>query len=138
MRTLFLDTSYVIALEAADDQHHETTSVHWQHLANSIPSLVTTSYIFDEILTFFNSRNRHAKAIEIGNRLLSSPSVQFIHIDPPLFQEAWRYFMQHPDKSYSFTDCVSFIVMKRLGIKTALTLDKHFLQAEFDKEPKET
>ncbi len=94
MRPLFLDTSYVIALEAEDDQHHETTLTHWQNLTNTIPSLVMTSYIFDEILTFFNSRNRHAKAIEIGNRLLSSPSVQFIHIDPPLFQEAWRYFIR--------------------------------------------
>ena len=29
MRRLFLDTGYLIALEAADDQHHQIASSHW-------------------------------------------------------------------------------------------------------------
>ena len=33
--------------------------------------LVTTSYVIDETVTFFNSRNLHAKAVEIGERLLA-------------------------------------------------------------------
>jgi predicted nucleic acid-binding protein len=71
MKRLFLDTSYLIALEAADDQHHERASVHWQDLSISLPLLITTSYIFDEVVTFFNSRNRHTKAVEIGSLLLA-------------------------------------------------------------------
>lgn len=83
----------------------------------------------------FNSRNRHAKAVEIGKVLLESPSVKLIHIDEPLFHGAWRYFIQHSDKSYSLTDCASFIVMKKLRIRTALTFDQHFLQAGFERKP---
>ncbi len=30
MRRVFLDTGYVIALEALDDQHHEEARAHWQ------------------------------------------------------------------------------------------------------------
>ena len=135
MTTVFLDTSYIIALETADDLNHDLTLKHWQSFIQELPRLVTTSYVFDEIVTFFNSRNRHAKAVEVGNRLLSSPSVQFIHVDELLFFEAWRLFQQYDDKSYSLTDCVSFVIMAQLEIRTALSFDKHFVQAGFQKLP---
>ena len=123
MRKLFPDTGYLITLEAADDQHHNEALTHWQVLSRSLPPVVTTSYVFDEVVTFFNSRNRHAKADEMGKLLLESPSITLVHIDEVLFREAWRYFVQHGDKSYSLTDCASFLVMKRLGIQTALTFE---------------
>lgn len=135
MKRLFLDTSYLVALEAADDQHHENASVHWQKLSRSLPLLITTSYVFDEVVTFFNSRNRHTKAVEIGGLLLESPSVELVHVDEALFREAWRYFTRHSDKSYSLTDCVSFVLMKRLRVRAALTFDKHFTRAGFERKP---
>ncbi|MBI5593541.1 MAG: PIN domain-containing protein [Deltaproteobacteria bacterium] len=136
-RRLFLDTGFLIALEAVDDQYHPIALAHWENLIQLLPRMVTTSYVFDEIVTFFNSRSRHTKAVDIGNLLLASPSIQFIHIDETLFHEAWQYFVQHSDKSYSLTDCASFI-MKRLRIRTALTFDNHFVQAGFAKEPEIT
>jgi len=66
---------------------------------------------------------------------LLSPSVQFIHIDEPLFRQGWAYFQQHQDKDYSLTDCISFIVMKQHGAETAFTFDGHFVQAGFKKQP---
>ena len=135
MTSVFLDTGYVIALEAADDQHHDAAVQHWRGFTTQLPPLATTSYVFDEVVTFFNSRNQHAKASEIGNRLLRSPTVQLVHVDEALFYDAWQYFTQHSDKSYSLTDCVSFMVMERLGIRTALVFDQHFVQAGFEKLP---
>lgn len=135
MKNLFLDTGYIIALEAADDQYHEIASKHWRSLTRSLPILISTTYIFDEIVTFFNNRDQHAKAVEVGNRLINSPSVTLIHVDETLFDEAWQYFKQHDDKSYSLTDCVSFVVMKQFGMQTALTFDRHFVQAGFEKKP---
>jgi len=38
---------------------------------------------------------------------------------------------RHRDKDYSFTDCTSFVVMKELRLKDALTTDRHFRQAGF-------
>jgi predicted nucleic acid-binding protein len=66
---------------------------------------------------------------------MNSPSVRLIHVDEALFDEAWQYFTRHEDKSYSFTDCLSFAVMKQFEIQTALTFDRHFVQAGFQKIP---
>jgi uncharacterized protein len=97
---------------------------------------VITSYIFDEVVTYFNSRNHHTKAVQIGNYLLLSPSVQFVHVDEVLFYRGWEYFQQHQDKRYSLTDSISFVVMQQHDIQIAYTFDQHFIQAGFQKEPK--
>lgn len=132
MNPVLLDTSYLIALEALDDQYHKTAVAHWNGLLQNLPLLVTTSYVLDEVATFFNSRNLHSKAVETGDSILSSPSIRFIHVDESLFYDGWAYFKKHDDKSYSLTDCISFIVMNRLGIVSALTFDEHFKQAGYD------
>jgi len=135
MRSVFLDTGYVVALELASDQNHRAALKHWRSVAKSLPLLVTTSYIFDEIVTFFNSRGHHAKAVEIGNRLLNSSSIRLVHVEEDLFQEGWSYFQSHKDKEYSLTDCISFLVMEEFRIDTAFAFDKHFVQAGFKKLP---
>lgn len=81
--------------------------------------------------TFFNSRARHAKAVEVGERLLASPSVRLVHVDEDLFGAAWTYFRRRDDKRFSLTDCVSFVLMERLGVESALAFDTHFVQAGF-------
>lgn len=49
MKQAFLDTGYVLALELANDQNHRPVMEHWRRLTGGLPSLVTTSYVFDEI-----------------------------------------------------------------------------------------
>jgi len=104
MSRAFLDTSYLLALEFARDQNHAAAEQHWQRIIQSSPSLVTTSYVFDEVVTFLNTRGHHEKAIQVGNSLPTSGSVELIHVDHGLFYEGWRYFQRHQDKDYSLTD----------------------------------
>ena len=131
----FLDTSYILSLEIKNDSAHQQVLQSWANLATSNAFLVTTTYIFDEVVTFFNSRNLHYKAVEVGNRLLESRDIELIEIDRTLFNQGWQYFQKHKDKSYSLTDCLSFIVMQEREIVTALTLDNHFRQAGFQTLP---
>ena len=135
MSRVFLDTSYLLALELAKDQNHPAAKQHWQTIIQSPSSFVTTSYVFDEVVTYFNSRGHHAKAVQVGSNLLASTSVELVHVDEALFHEGWRYFQQHQDKDYSLTDCISFIVMKRLGASTAFTFDEDFVRAGFSRQP---
>ncbi len=137
MSTVFVDTSYLLALELADDQNHRAATAYWQQLVKQkpLPELITTSYVFDEVVTFFNSRHHHDKAVRIGNSLLQSRSVQLIHVDQALFYAAWDYLKKHQDKTYSLTDCISFVCMQQRKIETALSFDAHFRQAGFKVEP---
>lgn len=135
MKTVFLDTGYVIALEAADDQHHEDAADHWREVGPRLTSIVTTTYVFDEVVTFFNGRDRHAKAVEIGRRLRQSRRVEVVTETELLFQAAWGRFQDRPDKRYSFTDCLSFSLMSRRGIERALAFDHHFEQAGYERIP---
>jgi predicted nucleic acid-binding protein len=132
VKPLFLDTAFLIALEAKDDQHHLAAQAYWRRHR---PQLVTTVFILTETVTFFNRRHHHAKAVEIGEYLLASPSVDLYHIDDDLFQEGWRLFQRYDDKRFSLTDCLSFAVMQRLKLTTALTFDHHFAQAGFTCKP---
>jgi len=104
MSAVFLDTGYVLALELSNDQNHRVAVKHWRSLRKRLPPLVTTSYVFDEVVTYFNSRGHHAKAVEVGNRLLTSQSVKFVQVDEKLFKEGWEYFQLYKDKDYSLTD----------------------------------
>lgn len=87
-----------------------------------------------EKVTFLN-RHHHAKAVEIGEYLLTSPSVEIHDLDDEVFQDGWALFQQYDDKRFSLTDCLSFAVMRRLKLTTALTFDRHFTQAGFTCKP---
>ena len=135
MKTYFADTSYWLALELSNDQNHQTALTHWRSLVKTSFQIVTTSYIFDETVTYLNSRDHHKKAVEVGENILLSPTIELVHIDEILFFEGWTMFQKHQDKRYSLTDCISFVVMKQRKLEIALTFDKHFAQAGFKIEP---
>jgi uncharacterized protein len=135
MSVTFLDTGYILALELKTDQHHAAAQQHWQGVRSAVPRIVTTTYVFDEVVTYFNSRGHHAKAVQVGHNLLRSPSVEMVHVDMALFHEGWVYFQRYHDKQFSLTDCISFVVMHQRGITTAFAFDNHFRQAGFATQP---
>jgi hypothetical protein len=54
-----------------------------------------------------------------------------IPAEPQLYEEGIALYRARPDKDWSLTDCISFVVMKARGITEALTGDHHFEQAGF-------
>ena len=135
MSSTFLDTGYILALELKQDQHHAAAQHHWQQVRTALPPLVTTTYVFDEVVTYLNSRGYHTKAVQVGTNLLRSPSVEIIHVDAALFLEGWTYFQRYHDKQFSLTDCISFVVMHQRRMSTAYAFDNHFTQAGFLRQP---
>lgn len=95
MESLFLDTSFILGLEDADDQNHEQAISYWKGFTNRPRKLVTTTYVFDETVTFLKRRMGYKKAVEVGNRLLESPTVEMIHVSPEDFESSWKLFLKY-------------------------------------------
>lgn len=132
----FLDTSFLLAVVIANDQFHALAEQHWsRYLRKHSAKLVSTTFVLNEVATYLNSRGMHQKAVEVGRKLLESNTIRLINIDDALLETGWRFFEKHHDKTYSLTDCISFVVMSQLGIRTAFTFDHHFRQAGFEIEP---
>ena len=47
------------------------------------------------------------------------------------FSAARKFMLKHLDQDFSFTDCVSFVVMKELHLHDARATDHHFRIAGF-------
>lgn len=93
--------------------------------------LVASTYVFDEVVTLVQARLGSEAAVQAGN-LLRDPSI--VRLEPVMAEDeeaAWRLFQDRPDKTYSFTDCTSFVLMARMGIEAAATTDSDFEREGF-------
>jgi uncharacterized protein len=50
-------------------------------------------------------------------------------------QGAWQLFCKRRDKEYSYTDCTSFVLMRRLKLSAAAALDDDFAREGFESLP---
>jgi predicted nucleic acid-binding protein len=64
--------------------------------------------------------------------LKNDPNVTFVPATDDLFRKGFDLFSSRSDKSWTLTDCISFIVMEEAGLTEALTGDRHFVQAGFE------
>jgi len=125
---IFVDTSALYAFFNVKAPEHKKIK---SFLNDFKEKVFITNYIFDEIITLVNAKAGHEKAVFVGDILLKSPQVEKIWITPSDERQAWELFVARKDKAYSFTDCTSFVVLKRIKISKCLSLDGHFKQEGF-------
>ncbi|MDP1808370.1 MAG: PIN domain-containing protein [Actinomycetota bacterium] len=132
--SVFVDTSALLAIIDADEFHHPAAKAAWNELITSDETLVCTNYVLIETFALLQSRLGLKAA-----RLFQEDIVPVLTID-------WVDDLSHAAGTtawltagrgkLSLVDCVSFESMRRLGIKTALTLDRHFKEQGFECLPK--
>jgi hypothetical protein len=125
---IFVDTSVWYASNVAEEPEHEVADI---LLTAPRARLVTTDYIIDELLTLLVARGYRPVAKELGELLWSEAVCQIVWVRRADIHSAWQVFTTFDDKTWSFTDCVSYAVMKRLQITEAFALDEHFKQFGF-------
>jgi uncharacterized protein len=128
----FIDTGYVIALINSNDQYHQQASI-WSERYNCHP-VITTDAVLLEIGNAL-SRVARAEAAEIINYFQNSPEVIVIPLTPKLFTSAIHLYAKYQDKTWGLVDCLSFVVMEEMQLSTALSFDRHFIQAGFTLAP---
>jgi predicted nucleic acid-binding protein len=128
MNAIFADTSYFVAANSPRDSAHALAKELGKELDSGI---ITTEYILVETSNFFTHPALRSIQSQIVRELRNSPSSQIIPSSSDLFDRGLALFESRPDKEWSLTDCISFIVMGDLGLAEALTADHHFEQAGF-------
>jgi hypothetical protein len=122
-KIVFVDTSGWYALVDETDPDHEPVKGWFEE--NKSP-LITSDYVFDETITLIRTGLGHEEAVKFGQGLKRSKFAQLISVPQEDREEGWAIFKEYDDQVFSFTDCVSFAQMKRLGIQTTLALNKDF------------
>jgi predicted nucleic acid-binding protein len=77
-------------------------------------------------------RPRHrGLVVEFIRNLQSNSRVKIVSPSQDLFDRGLDLYSTRQDKSWSLTDCISFVVMQNQGLTEALTADHDFEQAGF-------
>ena len=131
MRHIFVDTGAFVALEDADDEHHEAALGFQASFVPRTTRFVTTNFVLDETYTWLRMNIGHANAVAFGRRAQDSALLRVQYISEEIERQAWQIFCRYDDKGFSYTDCTSFAVMQLLGLDTAFAFDQHFRQFGF-------
>lgn len=131
--SVFLDTAGWIALLNSSDKLHRSASQVWSQLAAENTPIVVTDWVLAETgngLARFPVRASFRRAAAL---IASSPRASLVRIDDGRREAALRLYDERPDKTWGLVDCASFVVMTEQGIRAALTDDRHFEQAGFQR-----
>jgi len=129
MARCFAHTSYYIALVNPDDETHELALKLTTELDGEI---VTTGWVLNELANFLARPPNRALFLDILAQMRADPSVTTIPMTQETFDRGLTLYAERLDKSWSVTDCISFLVMEDMSIADALTSDHHFEQAGFN------
>jgi uncharacterized protein len=129
---LFVDTSAWLAMNDNSDQHHAETMAKAALIKKKRIDLITSDYVIDESLTIIRMRLSHKAAVLFGESVLKSGIVTITDVKAEDRLAAWELFRKFADKEFSFTDCTSFVLMKKMKLHKCFTFDNHFSQMGFE------
>ena len=128
MKRVFADTFYFIALLNPADQGHRRACATATEPGISV---VTTRWVLVEFCDAFSGTHLRAACARMVKTLLADPKVLVCGEGSDVFDRSLDHYAKRPDKEWSLTDCISFVVMAEESLTEALTADHHFEQAGF-------
>ena len=127
---VFADTHYFIALLNLRDKAHRAAS-EWEPTAG-LTEMITTSWVILELADAMSAAAERKLAAELIEQLRADAKVRIVPLSEEMLWRGFDLYRKREDKEWSFTDCVSFIVMQDREITRALTYDHHFEQVGFE------
>jgi predicted nucleic acid-binding protein len=125
---IFADTFYFLALLNQDDAAHSNALDISGQLTDTI---LTTAWVLTEVADAMAAPSLRGVFLDLIEALRSDPNTIIVPPAQTLFDQGLKFYANRPDKDWTLTDCISFVVMEQHGITQALTGDRHFEQAGF-------
>jgi predicted nucleic acid-binding protein len=129
MTPVFADAYYYLAFLIADDAAHGRAVRLSKTLA--APTL-TTTWVLTEVGDGLSAPKHRFGFVHLLRSLAKDLTCTILPPSKMLFDQGFELYARRLDKSWSLTDCISFVVMREHGITDALTGDHHFEQAGFN------
>lgn len=129
---LFIDSGGFYALVSPGNRSHKVAVEIMEGAAQQRRRAVTTDYVVDETATLLRARGLTKLLTEFFRLTEESQALTMEWTSPDRFAAARKFMLKHLDQEFSFTDCVSFVVMKELRLIDALATDDHFRVAGFN------
>lgn len=123
---IFIDTGAFLARYLSQDQYHQQAIRLWNKLETSQQSICTSNFVIDETITLLARKASYSFAAQKAKLIFSSNILEIIRVDAKLELQAVQLFEKYADQKVSFTDCVSFAIMRQNNIDEVLGFDKHF------------
>jgi predicted nucleic acid-binding protein len=125
---VFAESVFWIALVVKSDQYHSRAQAWSQRITGRI---VTTWPVLSEVAATLSRPTWRSVAVSLLDHVQQRSDIDIRGIDDDLWTRGWALFRDRPDKGWSLTDCISFLIMEEKRLSVALTADEHFRQAGY-------
>ena len=132
-RAVFVDTSGWIAFFSQDDGNHAQAD---QLIAGALATrkqLITSNLVLAEVHRLLLFRAGIRAAATALDKIATSPSVHLVLATRDLHERARSWLDKLQDQVITLTDAVSFAVMEDARCRAAVTFDRDFWIAGFER-----
>ena len=129
MSRVFADTHFLVAILSQRDADHDRARALFTD--GDFSEVVTTAGVMLEFADGMCGVRERRRCAEFIARFRASASTRVVALSESLVERGMKLYADRPDKEWSLTDCISFVVMADEGLTDALTGDHHFEQAGF-------
>ena len=127
--SVYVDTAALYAVLDADDNNHAKARDAWADLLNRHEELLCSNYVLIESFALVQHRLGIAAARALQEDIVPVLTVHWV--DESLHQTGVAALLTAGGEKLSLVDCVSFELMRRLGLHSAFTFDHHFDEQGF-------
>jgi predicted nucleic acid-binding protein len=126
---VFLDTVGLIALWDQSDQWHLSANGAFRKLEAARRAYITTTFVLLECGNAVSRRPYRQEVVSAHRTLAANNGLIVPSRDD--WDNAWHEFERGQPGDPGIIDCVSMVVMQKIGISEIFTNDQHFAAAGF-------
>ena len=124
-----MDTSAFFAVLDADDANHAAAGRIWKDLIERREELVCSNYILIECFALLQRRLGLEAARVFQTDVVGVLQIRWV--DEPLHAAGISALLTAGRRQLSLVDCVSFELMRRMGLTRAFAFDQDFVDQDF-------
>lgn len=124
--TTFVDTSALLALLDADEEHHADAVRSWRRLAEIEAALTTSNYVVLETMAVAQRRLGVGAVRAFISEVV--PLLDVVFVDEAIHGAGVTALLVAARRDLSLVDCTSFEIIRRQSVEHAFAYDRHFAE----------